>query len=1018
MGQGSGTSIQGNDIGTDLTGLLAIPNGQTDLMGYSGISLTGVQSVSIGGTTSGAGNVISGNHGYGVFITNQGTTQPTQPSIFIQGNDIGVGSDGMTQLGNDLTGVFITSASYVTVGGTLAAGDPQNPGYANIIAFNGFLSTLTTPGPYGVEISGGSHDAILTNSIYNNFSLGIRLNTLTDNQSITPPTLNSVQYDSTSGKTQITGSYAGRANTTYRIQFFANLMPNASGAGDGQTFLGDYDLTTDGNGKANFSTQLAAGNIVTEEVSATATQAPNAVVPVNNTSQFSKNVMAVQASMSDLIVTTSPDSTTGIPLLGQPFTFTITVKNNGPMDTTNVVLTDTIPTNSSLDSSSPNFTTQGGQVLTYLLGSLASMQSVTVTITVTPNDVRPPFTNVATAFSDSFDPIIANNTSTTSWSVTSPANLGVTLTAEPPSAVTQTALNSPVTFYLNVFNIGSGTANNTTETVSLPASFTNILVNPDQGSYSVNSLNNVTINTGILPAGFSSSIVITATPLALGQQDVTATVSNVGTSDPDPTNNTAMASVNVVPASDLGLSVTANPEPVMVGQDLIYTIVVTNYGPSIASDPVLTDTLPANVTFDPTLSAAGQGGMFSDVVNGVLTATLAPIAVGGSQTVTIAVIPLVPSQIFNSVTVTDTNEIDTDTTNNTVVTPTQVSPADVGVTVQNPSDPLFIGTQAVYVIQVTNYGPYTATNVNLIDTVGPGATIVGASAGFVSGNTVNIAIGSLDVGATETFTVTVNPTASVTLSNSATVTDQYDPDPNNNTSSTSNLVSPVDLAVAVTGSPNPTLTGYPLTYVVTVTNNGPAVATNVLFNNLLPAGSIFGSVTTTQGSVSLTNSSTLSGNLGNLAPGASATVTIVVTPTVVATTVDTAAVTSDNLDTNSSNNSASASVSVINQPGVIQFGSSLIYVPENAGSVTLTLTRTNGSQGTVTVDYATSDYTAVAGVNYVASSGTVTFLDGQLTATITISVLDDMVVNGDNGFFVTLSNPTGGATLGAPTSTR
>src|SRR5262249_22678010 len=86
-------------------------------------------------------------------------------------------------------------------------------------------------------------------------------------------------------------------------------------------------------------------------------------------------------------------------------------------------------------------------------------------------------------------------------------------------------------------------------------------------------------------------------------------------------------------------------------------------------------------------------------------------------------------------------------------------------------------------------------------------------------------------------------------------------------------------------------------------------------------------------------------------------------------------------------------------------------------TATLTVTRTNGATGTVTVDYATSDGTATAGADYTATSGTLTFLDGQKSQTIPVPILNDGTLEGGTeSFRVTLSNPTGGATLGSRTS--
>jgi len=99
-------------------------------------------------------------------------------------------------------------------------------------------------------------------------------------------------------------------------------------------------------------------------------------------------------------------------------------------------------------------------------------------------------------------------------------------------------------------------------------------------------------------------------------------------------------------------------------------------------------------------------------------------------------------------------------------------------------------------------------------------------------------------------------------------------------------------------------------------------------------------------------------------------------------------------------------------PGVLQFAASSISVDETAGSVIVELTRTDGSSGAVSVDYATIDGTAQSGSDYVAASGTLTFAEGQTSATVPLQILSDEVAEGSESFSLLLSNPTGGATLG------
>ena len=104
------------------------------------------------------------------------------------------------------------------------------------------------------------------------------------------------------------------------------------------------------------------------------------------------------------------------------------------------------------------------------------------------------------------------------------------------------------------------------------------------------------------------------------------------------------------------------------------------------------------------------------------------------------------------------------------------------------------------------------------------------------------------------------------------------------------------------------------------------------------------------------------------------------------------------------------------QIGQLEFSAATYGIGENAGSITITVNRTAGTAGVVTVHYATSDGTGQAGVYYQAASGDLTFQAGQTSQTFNVAVLDDMVVDGNHTVNLTLSNPGGGASLGAPSS--
>ncbi|GGD95122.1 Calx-beta domain-containing protein [Paenibacillus nasutitermitis] len=106
---------------------------------------------------------------------------------------------------------------------------------------------------------------------------------------------------------------------------------------------------------------------------------------------------------------------------------------------------------------------------------------------------------------------------------------------------------------------------------------------------------------------------------------------------------------------------------------------------------------------------------------------------------------------------------------------------------------------------------------------------------------------------------------------------------------------------------------------------------------------------------------------------------------------------------------------ISNPPGSLQV-EPIQSINETDGTISLKVSRVNGSSGAVTVDYTTSDGTAAAGEDYTSVSGTLTFASGEWTKTITVPILNDNDEEGDEQFTVTLSNPTGGAKLTAGAS--
>jgi hypothetical protein len=296
-------TVQGNGIGTDITGTLDRGNV------FLGIEMVGdhrdaldpsATTITIGGAAAGDGNVISGNDAGGISIRNA--------NAVIEGNLIGTQVDGTSALGNGADGIRVFNVLAdplldITVGGVA-------PGAGNIIAFNAAS---------GVHVE-ASTVTILRNSIFSNgpsdagsqLGLGIDLGSGPGVAANDPgdadtgpnglqnyPVLTSVKVSPVSNdEVNITGSLESRPSTTYLLEFFGNDALDPSNYGEGKTFLGSTNVTTDASGHISFETvgfPLVPGAL---RVTATATD------PLGNTSEFSASIGQLQNISTRLRVLT------------------------------------------------------------------------------------------------------------------------------------------------------------------------------------------------------------------------------------------------------------------------------------------------------------------------------------------------------------------------------------------------------------------------------------------------------------------------------------------------------------------------------------------------------------------------------------------------------------------------------------------------------------------------------------------------------------------------------------------
>jgi hypothetical protein len=248
MAPGSGNVVQGNYIGTDITGNVALGN-------HNGVNIVGGANNVVGGTAPGAGNVISGNTNFGISID-------TSSRNVVQGNLIGTDITGSQPLPNTSNGINIFNSANDTIGGTA-------PGAGNTIAFDGHDGAL-------VDRNAGN--TILRNRIFGHDNgLGIRLADGANHDQVFP-TITSAVFDGE--YTTITGTLTSAPTTTFTIELFVNSVCNPSGYGEGERFIASLTVATDTNGNAAFTVVVPIEVDVGSFISATATD------PGGNTTQF------------------------------------------------------------------------------------------------------------------------------------------------------------------------------------------------------------------------------------------------------------------------------------------------------------------------------------------------------------------------------------------------------------------------------------------------------------------------------------------------------------------------------------------------------------------------------------------------------------------------------------------------------------------------------------------------------------------------------------------------------------
>jgi uncharacterized repeat protein (TIGR01451 family) len=463
------------------------------------------------------------------------------------------------------------------------------------------------------------------------------------------------------------------------------------------------------------------------------------------------------------------------PLVAQTFGFTVTATNDGPSTANGVVVTDVLPANLGLVSSTPSQGSYNPASGVWTVGALANGASATLVFSVTAL-VPGAFTNTATKTGQTeIDPNPANDSASASGGVGIVADLTIAKTHSPATFMR----GSTGTFSLTVSNVGTGPTNApATVTDALPAGLTPTAAAGPGWTCTVIAPNVSCGRADALAAGAAwPPISVTVSVLQSAAVSLTNTAAVSGGGDITPGNGTATDVVPVLSSADLAIAKTG-PANAIPGTNVVYTLVVTNNGPSDAQAVSVVDPAPVNLTF-----VSNSGACATP-----FPCSLGTVPAGGTRTITTTfAIPAnytAPSPIVNSASVSSTTP-DPNPANDSSSASTSVA-ADLSVVKTIPGGAA--GGLATYTIVVTNNGPSVATNVVLTDPLPASLTFWGLTTtqgSCTSGATVSCALGTLTAGATATITVTVLvPQAPLPrIRNTASVTaDQFDPDLTNNSS--------------------------------------------------------------------------------------------------------------------------------------------------------------------------------------------------------------------------------------------
>jgi uncharacterized repeat protein (TIGR01451 family) len=441
-------------------------------------------------------------------------------------------------------------------------------------------------------------------------------------------------------------------------------------------------------------------------------------------------------------------------IIGSNMTFTLQVNNNSSFVFSGVSNIVQIATNFALGTittSQGNFSVNGNQIK-FNIGTLSNNVSVNQTIAVTstsPGDT----TNTASLSSIEtpiLEPNTGNNLATVLESIRGIAD--VTLTQTAPS---QVVLSSNIVYTIAITNKGFWAASALNFSNMLPDSlaFVSATVSPTNQGTCFRDGQLVTCDLGTLQKGSGAIITLVTLPIATGTIINASTVTQFEL-DPTLANNSDSSSTIVSPLADLQIAQTASTNQVFAGNNLTYTVFVTNRGPSATTGVVISDPLPAGVSLVSTTPSAG-GSVSNNA--GTVFGVWATQASNEVVSLAITVRPTVAGIITNTTSVSSTVPDPVAGNNTAALNTTVVAAADLGLSQNAAPSTLMVASNVTFTIVLTNRGPSAASSVVFSDPLPAAFAFVSAqsSQGTCSyaNGVVTCSLPSLASGSSVTITI-------------------------------------------------------------------------------------------------------------------------------------------------------------------------------------------------------------------------------------------------------------------------